>query len=128
MAPGLTTTELFLKSHGLLPELPSATEVYVVVLGESQAGAAKLAAELRAEGVNTELDITGRKLDKQLKTAIKKGIPYILFVGEDELHKEVYTLKDTASTEEQKLSMERVISTVKDRRHHISDELDDLFE
>lgn len=128
MAPGLTMTELFLKSHGLLPELPSATEVYVVVLGESQVGAAKLAAELRAEGVNTELDITGRKLDKQLKTAIKKGIPYILFVGEDELHKEVYTLKDTASTEEQKLSMERVISTVKDRRHHISDELDDLFE
>jgi histidyl-tRNA synthetase len=121
-------TELFLKSHGLLPELPSATEVYVVVLGDTQAGATKLAAELRAEGVNTELDITGRKLDKQLKTAIKKGIPYILFVGEEELSKEVYTLKDTASTEEQKLSMERVISTVKDRRHHISDELDDLFQ
>jgi histidyl-tRNA synthetase len=128
MAPGLTMTELFLKSHGLLPELPSATEVYVVVLGDTQAGATKLAAALRAEGVNTELDITGRKLDKQLKTAIKKGIPYILFVGEEELTKEVYTLKDTVSTEEQKLSMERVISTVKDRRHHISDELDDLFE
>jgi histidyl-tRNA synthetase len=102
--------------------------VYVVVLGDTQAGATKLAAALRAEGVNTELDITGRKLDKQLKTAIKKGIPYILFVGEEELTKEVYTLKDTVSTEEQKLSMERVISTVKDRRHHISDELDDLFE
>lgn len=128
MAPGLTMTELFLKSHGLLAELPSATEVYVVVLGDTQAGATKLAAALRAEGVNTELDITGRKLDKQLKTAIKKGIPYILFVGEEELTKEVYTLKDTVSTEEQKLSMERVISTVKDRRHHISDELDDLFE
>lgn len=128
MAPGLTMTEIFLKSHGLLPELPSATEVYVVVLGDTQAGATKLAAELRAEGVNTELDITGRKLDKQLKTAIKKNIPYILFVGEEELNKEVYTLKDTASTDEQKLSMERVISTVKDRRHHISDELDDLFE
>ena len=128
MAPGLTMTELFLKTHDLLPELPSVTEVYIVVLGDSQEGAAKLAAELRAEGVNTELDITGRKLDKQLKTAIKKNIPYILFVGEDELRKEVYTLKDTASTDEHKLSVERVISTVKDRRRHVSDELDDLFE
>lgn len=128
MAPGLTMTELFLKTHDLLPELPSATEVYVVVLGDSQEGAAKLAAELRAEDVNTELDITGRKLDKQLKTAIKKNIPYILFVGDDELSKEVYTLKDTASTDEQKLSLERVISTVKDRRRHVSDGRDDLFE
>lgn len=128
MAPGLTMTELFLKVHNLLPELPSATEIYVVVLGDSQEGAAKLAAELRAEGVNIELDITGRKLDKQLKTAIKKNIPYILFVGEEELRKEVYTLKDTASTDEQKLSVERVVSTVKDRRRHVSDELDELFE
>lgn len=128
MAPGLTMTELFLKVHNLLPELPSATEIYVVVLGDSQEGAAKLAAELRAEGVNVELDITGRKLDKQLKTAIKKNIPYILFVGEEELRKEVYTLKDTASTDEQKLSVERVVSTVKDRRRHVSDELDELFE
>lgn len=128
MAPGLTMTELFLKVHNLLPELPSATEIYVVVLGDSQEGAAKLAAELRAEGVNVELDITGRKLDKQLKTAIKKNIPYILFVGEEELRKEVYTLKDTASTDEQKLSLERVVSTVKDRRRHVSDELDELFE
>lgn len=128
MAPGLTMTELFLKVHNLLPELPSATEIYVVVLGDSQEGAAKLAAELRAEGVNVELDITGRKLDKQLKTAIKKNIPYILFVGEEELRKEVYTLKDTASTDEQMLSVERVVSTVKDRRRHVSDELDELFE
>lgn len=128
MAPGLTMTELFLQTHKLLPELPSTTEVYIVVLGDSQAGASKLATELRAEGVRTELDITGRKLDKQLKTAIKKNIPYILFVGENELASEVYTLKDTASTEEQKLSFERIISTVKDRRHHLDDELDDLFE
>ena len=128
MAPGLTMTELFLQTHGLLPALPPTSEVYVVVLGDSQAGASKLAAELRSEGVNTELDITSRKLDKQLKTAIKKNVPYILFVGEDELSKEVYTLKDTASTEEQKLSFERIVSTVKDRRHHLRDDTDDLFE
>lgn len=128
MAPGLTMTELFLQTHGLLPEISSHTEVYVAVLGNSMNGAAQLAADLRGEGVNTELDVTGRKLDKQLKTAIKKGIPHILFVGEDELAKEVYTFKDTATAEEQKLSFERIVSTVKDRRRHTADPDDELFD
>lgn len=128
MAPGLTMTELFLQSHDLLPKLPSTTEVYVVVLGGSLPGAMDFASKLRNEGVNVELDITGRKLDKQLKTAIKKEIPFIVFIGEDELASEVYPFKDTASSEEQKLSFERIVSSVKDRRRKTQDELDDLFE
>jgi histidyl-tRNA synthetase len=128
MAPGLTMTELFLQVHDLLPKLPSTTEVYVVVLGNALEGAMKLAGDLRDEGVNVELDITVRKLDKQLKTAVKKQIPFIVFVGEDELASEVYPFKDTASSEEQKLSFERIVSGVKDRRRTHLDDLDDLFE
>lgn len=129
IAPGLSTTEIFLATHKLMPELTSTTDVYLVVLGEStQDGAAALAQELRAEGVNVELDITGRKLDKQLKTAIKKTIPFIIFVGETELEEKIYSFKDTASTEEQKLSFERIVTTVKDRRRKTVDEMDDLFE
>jgi histidyl-tRNA synthetase len=128
MAPGLTMTELFLQTHNLIPKLPSTTEVYLVVLGDSLKGAMKLASDFREEGVNVELDITGRKLDKQLKTAVKKEIPFIVFVGDDELHTEIYPLKDTASSSEQKLSFERIVSSVKDRRRTHFDDLDDLFE
>lgn len=127
-APGATTTELFLRTHDLLPKLPSTTEVYVVVLGGARDGAMELADKLREEGVNTEVDITGRKLDKQLKTAIKKDIPFILFVGEEEIKREIYPLKDTAKAEEQTMSFERVVSVVKDRRLRHDDDLDDLFE
>jgi histidyl-tRNA synthetase len=128
MAPGLTMTELFLETHNLLPKLSSTTEVYVVVLGDTLKGASKLASNLREEGVNVELDITSRKLDKQLKTAVKKDIPFIIFVGEEELASEMYSFKDTASSEEQKLSFERIVSSVKDRRRSHVDDLDDLFE
>lgn len=128
MAPGLTMTELFLETHGLLPKLPSTTEVYLVVLSHSLKGAMKLADDFREEGVNVELDITGRKLDKQLKTAIKKNIPFIVFVGNDELESEMYPFKDTATSEEQKLSFERIVSSVKDRRRAHVDDFDDLFE
>ena len=124
MAPGLTMTEIFLRSHQLLPDFTSTTEVYIVVLGDTLKGAMHLADTLRSEGVNAELDITGRKLDKQLKTAIKKQIPYMVFVGDDEVSSEIYSFKDTASAEEQKLSAERIISAVKDRRGRSSSQDD----
>lgn len=127
MAPGLTTTELFLRSHNLLPDMGSTTEAYMLVLGEEvRDNAIKLAHELRSEGVKVELDITGRKLDKQIKTAVKKRIPFMIFVGSDEVKKEVYTFKDTSSETEHHYSFERIVSTVLDRRRKLagSDEFD----
>lgn len=117
MAPGATTMEDFLRSHDLLPKFDSTTEVYLVVLGKALKAAQKLAMKLRDEGVNVEVDITGRKLDKQIKTAVKKKIPFMLFVGEKELAEEIYPLKDVAREQEQKLSIERVIVEIKDYRN-----------
>lgn len=127
MAPGYSMTEIFLRTHNLLPEIPTATDVYMIVLPGAERGAQKLADRLRDEGVNVEVDITDRKVDKQLKTAIKKGIPYILFIGEDELASEVYPLKDLRSGEEQKVAFERIVTILGDRRRkQVGD--DDIFD
>lgn len=119
-APGTTTLEVFLQSHELLPELSSTTDVYMIVLGAAAAGAQKLARELRAEGVNVAVDITGRKLDKQIKAAVKMRVPYMLFVGDRELEQHTYRLKDVSRETEQDLSLERIVTTVADYRgaHH----------
>lgn len=127
MAPGYTMTELFLRTHNLLPELTSSTDAYIVVLGGAESGAADLANRLRAEGINIELDLTARKVDKQLKTAIKKAIPYILFVGENELSTELYSLKDVTSGDEQKVAFERIVTTLRDRRRKNTVD-DDVFD
>lgn len=126
IAPGLTMTELFLHTHKLVPELTSTTDIYLVVIGDNQRGAEKLARNLRGEGVNVELDFTGRKLDKQLKTAVKKSIPYILFVGEAELNTEVYPLKNTRTGDEKRLSLERIVTAIADRRSKYSHDDDDF--
>lgn len=129
MAPGLSMAEVFLESHGLMPDLSSTTEVYVAVLGETaQGGADQLAAKLREEGVNVELDFSGRKIDRQIKTAVKKQIPYVLFVGQAELKSEKYSLKDTHSGEEDLLGFERLVTRIKDRRRKYSTDDDHLFE
>ncbi|MES2875883.1 MAG: histidine--tRNA ligase [Patescibacteria group bacterium] len=129
MAPGLSMMEVFLESHDLMPELASTTEVYVAVLGDNTLpGASKLTGRLREEGVNVELDFTGRKIDKQIKTAVKKHIPYVLFVGEAELKSEKYNLKDTHTGEEEAFSFERLVARIKDRRRKYSTDDDALFE
>lgn len=126
MAPGYTMTELFLESHKLLPDFYSETDLYIVVLPDAEAGAASLAAQLRSEGLNVELDVTARKADKQLKTAIKKRIPYIIFVGESELKTEVYPVKNVQTGKEEKLSFERIVATLRDKRKGRHDD-DDEF-
>jgi histidyl-tRNA synthetase len=129
MAPGLTMTEVFLESHELMPEIGSTTEVYVAVLGQSSMeGAVKLANDLRLEGVNVELDFTERKLDKQIKTAVKKNIPYVVFVGDEEVKSENYKLKDVRTGDEESLSFERLVTRIKDQRRKSSVNSDELFD
>lgn len=129
MAPGLTPMQLFVESHKLLPEFVSTTDACIVTLGSNTLGdALKFARRLRDEGVNVEVDISGRKIDKQIKAVLKKQIPFMIFVGEDELKQQLYTFKDVASETEEKLSLERIVTRVRDyRRRGTMDEIDALF-
>lgn len=128
MAPGLTMTELFLQVHNLVPNFAATSEVCVIVLGEAYEAAAQLAKSLREEGVVTEIDFTGRKLEKQLKAAAKKQIQFVIFVGDAEQSSRMYPLKDIVTGVEQKLSVERIVTTVKDHRRSDASDVDDLFE
>lgn len=120
---GGTTIEEFLSSHKLLPDMTSTTDVFVIVVGDVQKQAEKVADELRAEGVNVAVDITNRKVDKQIKSAIKLRVPYLLFVGEKEVEHEAYRLKDVKEEEETQASVERIVTTIKDyRKKHSEDD------
>lgn len=112
MAPGGTMMENFLTVHKLLPKLRSKTDIYVIALGTSVKESSNVANTLRAQGLNVELDVTGRKLDKQIKTAVKKQIQYVLFVGEDEIKSGLYNLKNTDTAEEQKVALETIADIV----------------
>lgn len=122
MGMGATTIEEFLYGHKLLPEFTSSTDIYMVVLGDVQKPAEKIADELRSEGVKVAVDITGRKADKQIKAAVKMQVPYILFVGEQEVTDEAYKLKDIKSETETKASVARIVTMVQDYRKKNSDD------
>ncbi len=109
MAPGNTMIENFLDVHGLLPANTSKTDVYVVVIGDALDDARCVAYELRQGGLNVEVDITGRKLDKQIKTAVKKSISHLLFIGAQDAESGQYSLKNVDDETEEKLSSEQII-------------------
>ncbi len=106
VAPGNTMIENFLAVRGLIPMQKSLTKVYVVVIDNALDVANDVAEKLRQAGVNTEVDITSRKIDKKIKTAAKKNIEYVLFVGENDVA--TFSLKNLSNEQEQKLSIEDI--------------------
>lgn len=113
---GDVTLQNFLVLHDLLPKLPPETDLYVALIGEINSKVRRLVKELRDMGLNVAVDLTGRKLDKQIKTAEKKGIQYVLFVGEQELEDEQFPLRNLRAGTEEKHSAARLVSIIKDYR------------
>lgn len=114
---GDVTLANFLDTHGLLPKLRTETDLYVILVGDVYMAAQKVLLALRNEGVRLAVDTTGRKIALQIKSASKKGIRYVLFVGNNELEETQFNLKNIDTGDEQKLGIERIISTVLDMRN-----------
>ncbi len=106
----------FLETHELMPKLEPETDVYVILIGDVYERAQPVLSDLRNMGVKLAVDISGRKPDKQIKTAVKKGIHYALFIGENELTDEQFVLKNLLTSEEEKHGLERLVSIIKDYR------------
>lgn len=106
---GDVTFQNFLESNKLLPKLPSETDIYIVVIGNVLADAQKVAQDLRENGINVAVDISGRKTDKQIANANKKNIPYKIFVGSEEAESQLYSVEG----QDQKLSLNQIVELIK---------------
>lgn len=115
-AMGDVTLQNFLETHGLLPSTRTETDVYVVIIGDIYDQVQDTLSGLREMGVNAAVDSTGRAIDKQIKSAHKKGLRYVIFIGEQEIASEQLKLKDLKTQEEQSHSLQRIVSIVKDYR------------
>ncbi len=113
---GDVTMQNFLESHKLLPALKPESDAYVVLVGDVFEQAQPVIAKLRKAGLNIAVDMSGRKPDKQIKSALKHGIQYVIFIGENELKDEVLVVKDLSTGHEERRGVDRTVSIVKDYR------------
>jgi histidyl-tRNA synthetase len=105
---GDVTFENFLRSNDLIPVLPSETDIYIVTIGDIAVQAQQVAGRLRDYSLNVTVDLSGKKIDKQIKTAEKKGVNNVLFVGESELESGQFKLKNIQTGEEQTVTLDQI--------------------
>lgn len=113
MAPGNSMIENFLEVRGLIPPFKSTSDVYIVVMDGQLKPAYELAQMLRQQSYRVEVDITGRNVDKQWKTAYKKSIPYVIVVGENEALSKKFTVKNLAKDTEEELDLTKLDEILK---------------
>lgn len=112
---GFATSDIiiqeFLAHHNKLPKIKAQVADVLVAVVESGAmrDALKLSTSLRLAQINTEFYTDASvKLDKQLSFADKKGIPFVVIFGKDEMEKEIVTVKKMETGEQKQVPLENL--------------------
>jgi len=112
---GLDRIYLVVEELNLFPSLEADfTQVLFVNFGESEADyCLKALRDLRKAGINSELYPDAAKMKKQMNYANKKGIPYVVLVGEDEMNSGLLTVKNMNDGTQSNVSVVDLIKQLK---------------
>ena len=112
---GLTRLFYVLGEQGMLnPDLPTApADVLVIPMTEDLAPAISLSTKLRAAGIRTQLYTEQKKFKAKMSYADRLGVPYVIFLGDDEIAAGLVACKDMASGEQTKLSADDTLALIR---------------
>ena len=105
---GLTRLFFVLEDQGYLNgEMNTApADALILPMTDDLSPAIAFAARLRQAGVRAQLYTEQRKFKQKMSYADKLAIPYVVFLGEDEIAKGAVSVKDMATGEQQTLPQE----------------------
>ncbi|MFB9120030.1 histidine--tRNA ligase [Bergeyella porcorum] len=105
---GLDRIYLVMEELDLFPKNTHSGVQYLFAnYGENEAlEATKLISKLREKGIASELYPENAKLKKQFTYAEKKGIPYLIFYGEQEIAEKNITVKNLEKGEQETIAIE----------------------
>jgi len=88
--------------------------LFIAYIGElARRHAFALAKRLREAGISTIVDLEGRKLKKSLAVANSLSARYSLIIGDDEIEKGSYVLRDMVTGEQRNLAEQDLIATLR---------------
>ena len=113
---GLTRLFYVLGEQGLLnPSLPTApADVLILPMTQDLTPAIRLATRLRSAGVRTQLYTEQKKFKAKMNYADKLGVPYVVFLGDDEIAAGLVACKDMTSGEQTKLPFDATLSRIQE--------------
>lgn len=113
---GLTRLFYVLGEQGLLnPSLPTApADVLILPMTQDLTPAIQLATRLRGAGVRTQLYTEQKKFKAKMNYADKLEVPYVVFLGDDEIAAGLVACKDMTSGEQTKLPFDATLSRIQE--------------
>ena len=111
---GLTRLFYVLSEQGMLREGDASADVLVIPMTGDLSPAIALATRFREAGVRAQLYTEQKKFKAKMNYADKLGVPFVVFLGEDEVKEGVVSCKDMASGEQTKLGFAQTLERVRD--------------
>lgn len=113
---GLTRLFYVLGEQEMLnPALPTAPcDALILPMTEDLSAAVTLSTALRSAGLRTQLYTEAKKFKAKMTYADRIGVPFVLFLGEDEIREGVVSCKDMASGEQVKYTFDEVAEKLKE--------------
>jgi len=111
---GLTRLFYILQEQGLLNDslLTSAADVLIIPMTEDLSYAISLATSMRDAGLRVQIYGEDKKFKAKVSYADKLGIPFTVFLGEDEIKKGSITVKDMKTGEQTTASAGMLITGI----------------
>ena len=111
---GLTRLFFVLEDQGYLnDQLNTApADVLILPMTEDLSAAIALATQLRNAGVRTQLYGEQKKFKQKMSYADKLGVPYVIFLGEEEISSGVAAVKNMRTGEQVKLSPDEAVKLI----------------
>ena len=113
---GLTRLFYVLSEQNMLSETwnTAPADVLVLPMTDDLTPAIELATELRQTGIRTQLYTEAKKFKAKIQYADKLSIPYVIFLGEDEIAAGTLSVKDLKAGEQVSVSRENAINIILD--------------
>ena len=111
---GLTRLFFVLEDQGYLNDNlnTSSADVLFLPMTEDLAPAIALATQLRSAGVRAQIHGEQKKFKQKMSYADKIGVPYVIFLGDDEVKESVASVKNMRTGEQVKLPFDEVTAYV----------------
>ncbi len=113
---GLTRLFYVLNEQGMLNTAlnTSPADALVIPMTEDMSEAIALSTRLRGEGIRVQLYTEQKKFKAKMNYADKVGVPYVIFVGEDEVKEKVVACKDMVTGEQTKLDFDATLERIRE--------------
>ena len=112
---GLTRLFFVLEDQGYLnPEMLTApADVLILPMTDDLSAAISFATQLRSCGIRTQIHSEKKKFKAKISYANKLNIPYVAFLGEDEINAGKVTIKDMTAGTQETVTPEEAVKTLK---------------